>query len=687
MGHGRGPGRMIGRLVDKQKPTRPTRVLLKAISGYLKNYIWIIVLAGAISLIYSGTQIINPIVLSDGIDAVDPDIIEPAKIFGIETTLSENNIVITYVMLFLGFGALGFLLNSITTRILSKVRAFMVNDIRTDVYNKLINSSMDYIKKEQSGNITARITSDTDEVSTGLQIFISIAVQMFLLVITLVVVLVRIDWQILLICLASVPFALFLSFILSTIGRRIVIGIRRTFGIVSGKMAESFAGVSVSKSFNQEENLSSQMRVLNQQNYNMSKKFGLMMNIMMPLISSISSIVTAAILWVGGALEGLSTNQIFLGTILAAQFLRPITHLSMMFPQLQTSLGAVDRVLDVLEATPSLPDKPGAEHLNENYSVSFENLWFAYEDDKWVLQDINFDVKEGEMIALVGHTGAGKTTLASMLLTRFYDINKGAIMIGDQDIRDVTQHSLRQIIGLIPQEPYLFTASVIENIKYGKPDATDEEVLEICKMIGADVFIDALPDGYETMVREGGKQLSAGQRQIITIARTMLSDPQLLILDEATSRLDAYSESLVQSAQRKLFKDRTTFVIAHRLSTIHDADKIVVLENGKLMEMGSHDELLEQKGIYADLYDTYYSFQGLEAIDLDVEIEETIDEAKMSPMAIMEILKEGPSGHAKIKQLIDEGKITHEQVQKIMMMMQKGGKMKMPSSSSGHGQN
>ncbi|NHK31901.1 MAG: ABC transporter ATP-binding protein [Asgard group archaeon] len=659
MGHGGGAGRMIGSLTDQRKATRPTRVLIKAVSKYLKNYLGIIILSAIISLLYSVTQIVNPIILSKGIDATDPAIIEPAKIFGIE--LAGNNIIIAFSIIYIILGSLGFFLSSITTRILSKVRAYMVNDIRVDVYNKLINSSMDYIKKEQSGNITARITSDTDEVSNGIQTFISIAVQMFLLVVTLIVVVVQIEWQILLICLASVPFALLLSAVLSKIGRRIVLGIRRTFGIVSGKMAESFAGVAISKSFNQEENLSSQMRVLNQQNYNMSKKFGLMMNIMMPFISSISSIVTATILWVGGVLDTLSIGQIFLGTILAAQFLRPITHLSMSFPQLQTSLGAVDRVLDVLEATPSLPDVQDAEQLNGDYSVSFENLSFAYEEENWVLQDINFNVDDGEMVALVGHTGAGKTTLASMLLTRFYDIQKGSIKIGGQEIKNVTQNSLRQAISLIPQEPFLFTATVLENIKYGKPDATNEEVYNICKMIGADIFIDALPDGYETMVREGGKQLSAGQRQIITIARAMLADPQILILDEATSRLDAYSESLVQAAQRKLFNNRTTFVIAHRLSTIHDANKIVILENGKLMEIGSHEELMEQSGIYADLYNTYYKFQGLEAIDVEAVLQED-EEFELSPMAMMTMGQFDPE---KIKKMVAEGKISPAMLEKM----------------------
>ncbi len=665
MGHGGGAGRMIGRIADRKKATRPTRVLLKALSKYLKGFVGLLILAAFLSLAYSGTQILNPIILSNGIDAIDPSLGKVIVWFGV--TLSERTIIIIYTLFYVLLGSVGFILNSLTTRLLSKVRADMVHKIRKDVYNKLINASMDYLKKEQSGNITARITSDTDEVSTGLQVFISIAVQLFLLVTTLVVILIRLPWQIVLICLGSIPFALLLSFVLSTIGRRIVLGIRQTFGIVSGKIAESFAGIAVSKAFNQEGNLSSQMRVLNQENYKMSKKFGLMMNIMMPLISSISSIVTAAILWMGGYLASISIGQIFLGTILAAQFLRPVAHLSLSFPQLQTSLGAVDRVLDVLEASPSIPDAPDAEPLGNDYSVSFEHVWFSYDNENWVLKDITFQVEEGEMVALVGETGAGKTTLASMLLTRFYDIQKGSIKIGDQDIKKITQKSLRRAIGLIPQEPYLFTATVLENIKYGKPDATDEEVYTICKMIGADTFIEALPNGYQTIVREGGKQLSAGQRQIITIARTMLADPKILILDEATSRLDAYSESLVQVAQRTLFKNRTTFVIAHRLSTIFDANKIVVLSHGELVEMGSHEELIRKKGLYADIYETYYKFQGLEEIDVGKVLEEEEEEeVELSPLAMMEM---GMLNPEKIKKMVAEGKISPAMLEQLKKKM------------------
>jgi len=317
------------------------------------------------------------------------------------------------------------------------------------------------------------------------------------------------------------------------------------------------------------------------------------MMFVMPSVSALSYLLFTMIVYVSGWINKttnvLSLGDIYLSVNLSQQFLFPIIMLAMSFPQLEAAFGAMDRIIDIFEAKRAVADVPDATEIQTtDDSVHFKNISFAYEEDNYVLKNVTFSVKPGELVAVVGHTGAGKTTLFSSLLTRFYDIEKGTISIGDQDISKIKQSSLRKTIGLVTQEPFLFTGTVMENILYGAPKATEEDVKEICKKINADEFIDALPNGYDTLVVEGGKKLSSGQRQIITIARTMLADPRILVLDEATSRLDAYTESLVQAAQRELFKERTTFVIAHRLSTISDAEKIVVLDHGELVEIGSH---------------------------------------------------------------------------------------------------
>jgi len=664
---GPGGGRMGRAITRDKRETRKIGILLKQLMKYLKGFTRMFVLIAFISIIYSATQLINPLILSRGIDSIVPenimymDGIIWIKTFN-EVYYKLSSVVILFGGLFITLGLIGFVLQSFTTRMFARVNASMVNDIRLDVYNKLINSSMGYLKKEQSGNITARITGDTAEIGTGIQVVVSVGIQFMMLIATLVLLIIRTGWQITLITVGTIPAALVLSIVFSKIGIRIIRKIRQAFGEVSGKMAENFAGVGVSKSFNREEGQAKQMRVLNENHYQMNKKFGLMVNIVFPLIGMIGSFATGAILWSGGSLA-MTPGEIFLGITLASQFLFPVIMLSFSLPQLQSALGALDRVIDVLEATPALSDKEDAIELIEaDHSVSFENVWFAYNKGEWVLKDINFKTENGQLVALVGHTGAGKTTIASMLLPRFYDIQKGSIKIGKQDIKDLKQSSLRKTIGLIPQEPYLFTSTILDNIRYGKPDATNEEIYEISKLIGADIFIEALPEGYNTIVREGGKQLSAGQRQMITIARTMLADPQILILDEATSRLDTYTESLVQVAQAKLFKGRTTFVIAHRLSTIHNAEKIIVLDHGALIEEGTHEELMKiDGGIYADVYRTYYAFQGLEEIDLEAFTDKE-EEVELTPLAMLEY---GLLDQEKINKLMAEGKISPEMMAKM----------------------
>jgi ATP-binding cassette subfamily B protein len=252
--------------------------------------------------------------------------------------------------------------------------------------------------------------------------------------------------------------------------------------------------------------------------------------------------------------------------------------------------------------------------LTSSDGISFEDVSFSYIKNTDVLSDVSFKIEPGTTVAIVGATGAGKTTIAT-LINRFYDPEQGRILIGEQDISKVTFQSLHDAVALVSQEPYLFDGTVLENIKYGRPDASDDEIKELCRETNACEFIETLPEAYDSIVLEGGKNLSSGQRQMITIVRTLAANPRILILDEATSKLDAYSESLVQKAQEKLFAGRTTVVIAHRLSTIANADRILVFDKGKLVEQGSHSELLEAKGIYESLYQTYYAHQGVDELN------------------------------------------------------------------------
>lgn len=603
-----GPGRR-GLRTEKYDRTRSTATLVSSLWNYIGKYVGPIVLSGFLILLYSLTSIASPLIIRNGINQLELE------------TINSFADLLPFAVLFLLLTAIGWVFNSLSTRIIAKINAQMLHEVRMDLYSKLNHSDMDYLKNEQSGNVTARVTSDTDELAVGIQLSTSITSQLLLIIGSFILLFVT-NWIIALIALSAIPIAFGIAAIISYFGRKIIIKVRRAFGIVSAKMAEGLSGIEVAKSFNREEDLAVELRELNQKHYEYSRLFGFLMMFVFPTVQALGSILFTMIIYAGGWIRSLDPDVLSLGDIylsinLSQQFLFPVIMVAMSFPQLEAAFGAMDRIIDIFEAKPSVADKPDADELQEHDdSVHFQNVWFAYNDEEYVLKDITFSAKAGELLAIVGHTGAGKTTLVSSLLTRFYDVDKGAIYIGDQNIKDIKQSSLRNAIGLVTQEQFLFSGTVYDNIVYGAPEATEEDVKNICKRINADEFIEALPEGYETKVVEGGKKLSAGQRQIITIARTMLANPRILVLDEATSRLDAYTESLVQAAQFELFKGRTTFVIAHRLSTISDADKIVVLDHGELIEMGSHEELLEKEGIFAELYHTYYEHQGLAELDI-----------------------------------------------------------------------
>ncbi|MHA1917348.1 MAG: ABC transporter ATP-binding protein [Candidatus Ranarchaeia archaeon] len=601
-----GPTALAGK---KSKRSRPMKTLLGKIFGYLGSFKREIIFAFILTIIATAISSVDPLFLTLGIDLVlDPN----STFFGIIF------LGVIYVVL----RVISWTLMSGYTWVLSGSQAGFAQSIQKDVYDKLVYADLSYHKSEQSGNVTSRVTSDIENLATGIQIVSDIASQMLLLVITFSILWIT-SPMIALTALIVVPAVIFIVIIFGTVGQRTMLASQRASGIVSGQIAENLSGIHVAKAFNREKEISGKLKELNQKAYSYGYKFMMLMTLMQPLIRGTGVFALSAILFVGaglaiGTAPLLTIGQVVLGTMLVQRFLFPLLGLTMYATQFQASLSSMDRVLDVIEATPAIVDSEQAIPLSEESDgITFKNVSFAYEEDKYVLKDLNFGIKAGETVAIVGHTGAGKTTIAS-LINRFYDPQKGSIYVGEKDLKDVTLESLHDKIALIVQHPYLFDGTIYENIRYGKEDATNEEIIELCKLIGSHDFIDVLPQQYDTVITESGKNLSAGQIQMIAIARTMLADPKILILDEATSRLDAYSESLVQAAQEKLFSDRTTVVIAHRLTTIANASRILVFEEGKLIEKGTHKELISIDGKYKKLYDTYYAFQGTEEVTEEV---------------------------------------------------------------------
>lgn len=664
---------------SREKRSRPVALLLRRMFGYLRGFKRAVAIGAVVSVIGTLFSVFDTLVLSQGIDYVANVL---AHDFGIVPTATFNvevRVFFFITFLYLGIKLGSWIFNGAFNWILSGAQAGMVRTVQADVYDHLVKADLSYHKSQQSGNVTSRVTSDTANLSIGIQVLIQFAGQILLLVMTFLILWVT-SPIVALTSLVVVPGIAAIAALFGTVGQRIMLASQRAMGQVSGQIAENLSGIHVAKAFNREGELAGTLYELNKKSYRYGFRFMMLMSAMQPLMNSVAMIGVSAVLFMAGSLAVgslplLTYGQIFLGITLVNRFMWPLLALVMMAAQVQASLASMDRISDVLEAKPGIRDAQDATPLKEaSDGITFENVVFSYgkpdadssmslmtrqggmgppmghggtgmmvapppqrartdpsavpkdsssfmgqgsaakaTSNVHALKGVSFSVEPGQTVALVGHTGAGKSTIAA-LINRFYDPQEGKILIGDQDIRHVTLKSLHEAVSLIPQEPYLFDGTIMDNICYGHPSASDSEVQEICQAIGADEFIKGLPLGYGTPILESGKNLSAGQRQMITIARTMLANPRILVLDEATSRLDAYSESLVQDAQSKLFAKRTTVVIAHRLTTIVNASKIIVIDNGKIVEEGTHDELLALGGMFKTVYDIYYAHQGIEEI-------------------------------------------------------------------------
>ena len=635
----RGPG---GLLRGKEKRSRPVRLLLGKMVHYLGHFKRIVIVGAVLSLAATLVGVINPLILRAGIDSVHPG--------------GPLGTLFILTILFLILAVLSWAMSGANTWIMSVAQAGLVQNVQEDVYRHLVQADLSYHKAEQAGNVTSRVVSDSTSLSTGIQVLIGFASQLLTLGFSFALLWLMSPF-LALTSLVVVPGILFIAGLFGTVGQRIMLASQRASGEVSGQIAENLSGIHVAKAFNRETELAENLMTLNEKSYKYGFRFMILMTAMQPLMMSIGQFAVAAMLFVAGSLATgtlplLSFGSVFLGIALVRGIMFPLLGLSMMATQVQASLAAMDRVTDVLESKPAITDAPDAVPLRpESDGIFFKNVTFEYVKEIPVLKEVSFSINPGETVAVVGHTGAGKTTLAA-LVNRFYDPTMGAIYIGDQDIREVQQHSLHHSMSLIPQEPYLFDDTIMENIRYGNLDATDEEIYKLCKILGANEFIEVLADGYKTKIIQNGKNLSAGQRQMITIARTMLANPKILILDEATSRLDAYSESLVQDAQERLFSNRTTVVIAHRLTTITNASRIFVFDHGNLVEQGTHEELLALNGVFKALYDTYYAHQGLEEITEEVaetaksEVEKYEEETPVPAGSGMMMAMRGGMGHS-----------------------------------------
>ncbi|MFX1254753.1 MAG: ABC transporter ATP-binding protein [Promethearchaeota archaeon] len=526
----------------------------------------------------------------------------------------DYTLVIGAGVVYLVLSTIIWVMFSLRRREIGNFAPFFLEKLRMDVFDKLQEQDMSFFDKYLSGSLNSRVANDALDFGNT-TILIADAVGNLLISVLTFMILLWLNPTLALIAIAAVPVLFVLMFSLRRLARLVSRAYRKSIANINSAMVESIEGIQVCKSFGQESTVSEQFQETNKEYFKSGFRLTAVTHVWRSILESIMAITLVIIVYFGGQLtsQGITSPGTIIVFILYIQrFFRPIMFLATFFPDLSTGMAAYERLLDIIDSEPNVQQNSDAFDVDGlEGEITFEDVDFSYREGQWVFKGLNLKIEKGEKLAIVGHTGAGKSSLVK-LLARYYEFQGGSIKVDGIDLRDMTLDSYRRNLGMVQQEVFLFSGTIEENIRYGRQKASEEDLWNAIRAVHAEEFIEYLQEGLQTHIGERGRGLSAGQKQLISFARALLTDPKILILDEATASVDAYTETVIQEALEVLLSDRTSLIIAHRLSTILNADRIIVMENGQIIEEGTHEALLTKGGTYGKLYKQYFEHQSLD---------------------------------------------------------------------------
>lgn len=594
---------MFGRAFDKS--------ILRRIWAFVRPYRARVVITIAAMLIFTGTQLLIPLIIRYALDQ------------GMNPARTDRSAQLAAVGAFVLAILVNFAAGYMQETVVGKVAETVLFDIRRAMFGHLQKVSLSFMDKTEVGRLMSRLQGDVNSIQEFLETSVY-SVGDVALLFGIVFVMLWLDFRLGLLTLSVLPVLVIVRIVWLPRARDAFMAAHETNSVVNGALAEAIHGVRTVQSMDRQQVnfiLFDDKAHANLRTHLIAAKYAL---VMVPIVDGLTGLAMAAVIVVGGSM--VMNGRIDVGVLVAylfyiQRFFDPIRSLTLQYSVMQRAMASGKRLTDVLDVKIDVQDKPNAEVLSPEMdgSVEFRDVTFGYNPNRSVLKNVSFRVNPGEMIALVGPSGSGKSS-AMALVHRFYDVQQGQVLVGGHDVRDLTQESLGRQVAMVLQEPFLFTGTVFENIRYHKTEATRDKVIEAAKAVGAHDFIMSLADGYETQLGERGDNLSLGQRQLISFARALVADAKILVLDEATANIDSYTEMQIQKALIKLLEGRTGLVIAHRLATIRGADRIIVLQNGQVIATGNHDQLIAMGGLYSKLYNlNYASFDDIPEHDTTVQ--------------------------------------------------------------------